>query len=1073
MLINQTEISGINLQNFILSFEEEASHQLTVTPYQNFLQDYEIDSYLFNQIRRFYSKYQTIISSIVIFDEESSRVLLKSEENYFSLSGIERNNRERVLINEKTVENRNDSLVYLLPIRAGGDTVANMEIGLDLTRAVGQELKLFHYSGRRSWYWCIDDQGKIIYFPEKSSDSVFMPGALDEITRDIANNYKGLIEHTLFSDNEISVFSAYYPIQIFKKRYGVVFSIDQKVWFGQVKTKTLIIIISFMFMIGLVIFYYSLIIRQRRKIEQKLVQSESQIKNILENLQVGVVIINKHNLAIEFVNKNAADMLQYDVGDLLRKKSSNFLFSGHEKSRSFLYQDDFLLTEEQTLQRQDGSVMNILNTISNIEYRGNPCLLETFFDITDRKKAEIELLQMNENLREQSELSQILASKAEAANKAKSDFLANMSHEIRTPMNAIVGFNTLLRQTKLLPEQEEYLTFTEEAIKTLLKIINDILDFSKIEAQKLFLDKINFDLDAILDNIARIVGINAFQKGLEFVLIRDKNTPIHLIGDPLRLEQVLLNLTNNAVKFTETGEIIVKVSLVEQDFSHIRLVFEVQDTGIGFSPDQYEGLFGAFTQADSSTTRRYGGTGLGLTISRHLVELMEGKMTVESTPGKGSTFSFSANFQISQDEDENDVFELRDLGKLELVMVVDDNRSVKYVVRNYLSDLVEEFVEAESGEDALRLYREMLEEGQIPDLIILDGNMPGEDGLDTWRKIKEMHQDEPLPRVIVTTVYGKGKSRMAAVEAGIDSFIMKPITRSSLFDSLLHEFGHPMAMKKPRKESNLPDVIEEEIRILIVEDNEINQDVLYEMLKKSGYMVDIAGDGLEALEKLQTKMYDLVLMDLQMPRCDGYEASFRIRNELQLKDLPVIALSADALKGTKEKALESGMNAYLSKPLDVDALYKTIRFWTEGNKRNDKDEDPVVLKSGGSLEGLKLNAIDWQVGLERVDGDMQAYMERLSEFKVETKSIIEQIGVSLIKKDNDNAAGMVHFLIQRSEDIGSIVLSEAVKSFNLVLQSDTFDREKIQLLLNGIKDYLVLVYFDIEQIQKVTVKSAI
>ena len=1063
MLINQTVISGNNLQNYILSFEEEAKHQLTVTPYQNIIRNDKIDSGLFNQIRRFYSKYQSLINSIRIFDSVNSRYLKKSEENYFTITEIRKSQPDSLLEEETTVEMRQGNLYYLLPIREGGLVVANMEIELDLPGAVGLELKRFHFTGRRSWYWCIDEEGRIIYFPELTSRESLESDALDVILNDISMNFEGLIEHSLPMDGDISVFSAYYPIQIFNNRYGVVFSIDQKVWFGQIKSKTLIIIISFIILIGLISIYFSLIIRQRRKVEKKLVQSEGQIKNILENLQVGVVIVNRNTMLVEFVNENAANMVQSDSTDLVGSKSSLFTYEEGLKNSPGITQKKILITKEQVIERADGSSMNILNTISSMEYRNHPCLLNTFIDITDRKRAEIELLDMNENLREQSELARILASKADAANKAKSDFLANMSHEIRTPMNAIVGFNTLLRQSDLTSDQQEYMDFIEEAIKTLLKIINDILDFSKIEAEKLYLDEVDFNLDEVLDNISRIVGINAFQKGLEFILIRSKSTPVNLVGDPLRLEQVLLNLTNNAVKFTESGEVIVKVTLIEQDFSHVTLSFEVHDTGIGFSPEMQEGLFSAFSQADTSTTRQYGGTGLGLTISKHLVELMGGSMAVKSTPGSGSVFSFAANFKISPNKEELATNELVKLGKLSLVMIVDDNSSVQQVVKNYLSDLAEDFIGAESGEDAVQRYQNLLAMGRIPDLVLMDWSMPGFDGIETWKKIRDLHQGQPLPRIILTTSYGYNEPRNKAEEEGIKSFIMKPITRSSIFDAVLNEFGGGMVIKEPRKKTKLPDTANN-ISILIVEDNKINQDVLHAMLKTSGYRVDIAADGLEALAKLKQNSFDLVLMDLQMPRCDGYEATRRIRHELLMTSLPVIALSADAMKGTREKALDAGMNAYLTKPLDVDALYETIQQWLGSGSAGMKESANNSDKEFSQTENLDLEVISLSTGLEKASGQWDIYAKMLKEFRKETKSITEQIGVNINRKDTGLAEEMLLSLQEKAAAIGADFLSDAVKSFTLVLKSGALDREQNQLLLNGIKDFLVLIYSDIDLI---------
>ncbi len=1053
MLLKQTEISGNNLQNYILSFDDELKYQLTVTPFNELLDNPVVDSNLFNQIRRFYSKYQSIINSITIYDSVHQRSLLKSEENYFTISGIVRNLKESELIEREKVIYVGDLPIYILPIRVNGEVVANLEIGINLPKAVSQELKKFHYTGRRSWYWCIDEKGNIIYFPSTSSHSVLDPEDLEYITMDINQNYQGLIEHTLFFDKDISVFSAYYPIQIFNRPYGVIFSVDQKIWFGQIKTKTLIIIVSFIAMIGLVIFYFTMIIRQRRKIEKKLVQSERQIKSIFENLPVGVVIINRENQQVEFANKNAADMMQVDADSIIGQVFDLYLCDGSHDS-CCPDEEMFLITREQSLKKNDNTTLEILNTISPLEYQGHPCLLETFIDITDRKKAETDLLEMNESLKKQTELATILASRAETANKAKSDFLANMSHEIRTPMNAIVGFNSLLAQTSLTPDQKEYMSFTEDAVKNLLKIVNDILDFSKIEAQKLLLDSVEFNLDEVLDNTARIVGISAFQKDLEFVLIRDKDVPVNLIGDPLRLGQVLMNLTNNAVKFTEEGEVIVRVSIAEIDEMSVRLLFEVRDTGIGLKEEQLEGLFTAFSQADSSTTRQYGGTGLGLTISRHLVELMGGSIGVESRPGKGSLFRFDAVFQESKS---SLVFEMESLDgffKIPRVMIVDANSSVKYVIRNYLSELAEEFLEAESGETACRMYEELYRDDCTPDLIFIDYKMTGMDGVAAWNRIKTIHEGKNLPKVVLVIAYGQEYIKDTAAASGIHRILMKPITRSTIFDSILHEFGHSMATRKRESMASVfPDTLDEEMRVLVVEDNSVNQDVLKQILTKAGYSVDIAENGLEALEKLENHTFDLVLMDLQMPKCDGYEATERIRKELKLETLPIIALSADALKGTKEKALEAGMNSYLTKPLDVDVLFKEIKTRTRGKDKQNLLEQDFPESS----------SLNWQQGLERFMGDLSSYRVILETFKKNNEKIIERIGVSIHRKDLDEALRMVHSLAGSSGNIGADKLSQSARSLEIVLRSRKVDQEQIQLLLNGIKDSLVLVFSDIER----------
>ena len=475
---------------------------------------------------------------------------------------------------------------------------------------------------------------------------------------------------------------------------------------------------------------------------------------------------------------------------------------------------------------------------------------------------------------------------ADSANQAKSDFLANMSHEIRTPMNAIIGMAHLALKTELTPKQKDYLDKIQSSASALLGIINDILDFSKIEAGKLDMESVEFNLDDVLDNLANLVTVKAHEKeDLEVLFATGQDVPRFLVGDPLRLGQVLINLANNAVKFTESGEIIVATELLEQDEAGLSIKFSVRDTGIGLTGDQIGKLFQSFSQADTSTTRKFGGTGLGLTISKRLVNMMNGEIWVESEPGQGTTFSFTANFGLGRKKVKKRLVPSSDLRGMK-VLVVDDSATSRTILQDMLESFSFEVTPAASAQEALEEIQSA-ETDQPFELVIMDWKMPEMDGLEASEHIKKHQGLRKIPAIILVTAYGREEVMQRAEQIGLEGFLIKPINPSVLFDAILQALGEWTAEfpQAADKKDNIEDLKHlQGAQILLVEDNEINQQVAMEILQGAGLKVTVANDGRKGVEAAVKSQYDAILMDIQMPVMDGYAATRKIREwEEQLK----------------------------------------------------------------------------------------------------------------------------------------------------------------------------------------------
>ena len=578
---------------------------------------------------------------------------------------------------------------------------------------------------------------------------------------------------------------------------------------------------------------------------------------------------------------------------------------------------------------QDGAAV-ILSTV--VQFGGNALALAVFAVIASLM---LQNERVNHQVAKRTEELSLATDAAKAASRTKSEFLANMSHEIRTPMNGVLGMATLLLGTQLNETQRDYARSIAASGESLLNIINDILDFSKIEAGRLEFESVDFDLQIMIEDIADILAVSANEKGLELSCFIDPAVPCFLVGDPGRLRQVLLNLANNAVKFTSQGEVDIRAEMKEETESRVEILFEVKDTGIGIPEDRINRLFKSFSQVDGSSTRKYGGTGLGLAISKKLVELMNGQIGVRSETERGSIFWFSVWFrkQTKPSDSALAAKPVTDL-KSKRILTVEDHAANRAIIDAYLRSWGCESVLAQGGREALALLQKAVQDKSPIDLAIIDVMMSEMDGETLGRIIKNNPLLQNTCCVLLTPRVMSGNVARVR-EKGFDAYLTKPIKRSQLFSVLQAVFardpaGIPGNLKKnPMTCFALAEHQKQQIHILLAEDNPINQKVALNMLGRFGYHTCAVGNGKQVLESLALRHYDLILMDIQMPEMDGLETTRAIReSQSNYNRIPIIALTANAMKGDDEKCYAAGMDDYIPKPIDATTLVEKIRHWT-------------------------------------------------------------------------------------------------------------------------------------------------
>jgi two-component system sensor histidine kinase/response regulator len=758
-----------------------------------------------------------------------------------------------------------------------------------------------------------------------------------------------------------------------------------------------------------------------RELLDQVRNTEERTRLILESTAEGIYGLATDG-RITFVNSAACRMLGFTPDEIVGQLAHPLIHHHRPDGRVYPVEECPMRAacQEGTDRRVDDEFLWRKDGVGfPVEYGAKPIVKDghilgavvSFADITERKQQEHDLKGAKAH--------------AEEATEMKSMFLANMSHEIRTPMNAIIGLSHLALKTPLSPKQHDYITKVHNAGTSLLAVINDILDFSKIEAGRLEIESTSFKLDDVISSVTTLTAQKAHEKGLEFLAHVARGIPEHLVGDPLRLGQILTNFVNNAVKFTERGEIRLDIELLERTGEKVQLKFSVHDSGIGMTPEQSAKLFQPFTQADMSTTRKHGGTGLGLTICRRLVELMGGRIWLDTAPGVGSTFHFTVWLGVG--DAKNPVIPER-LTRLR-ILVVDDNPAAREILQEPLAALASCVDVVASGPEAIAAIKQ--QDVLDPyDIVFMDWRMPGMDGLQASRQIKADETLRSKPAIVLVTAFGCEEVREQAEGLALDGFMVKPVTRSMIVDTLMEIFasgpGFVAATADGGDSSRLGGA-----HVLLAEDNDINQQIALELLESAGATVTVSVNGREVVDRLvrDPGAFDVVLMDLQMPVVDGFQATAKIRADKRFAKLPIIAMTAHATIEEKQKCLAFGMNDHVAKPIDPAALFETVsRFYKPAARPPTASVSPAAEKNSvpaidGELPSVP--GLDTRDGLLRVAGNRTLYLRLLRQFGEQQAHTLGDISAAFAQGDSVLAERMAHTLKGVAGNIGAKAVQSA------------------------------------------------
>ena len=792
-------------------------------------------------------------------------------------------------------------------------------------------------------------------------------------------------------------------------------------------------------------------ISSRVKMESELKDNLQVLNILMDSMPIGVVIVDAATRIIERVNPSAAAMFGAEQDFIIGNICHNFLCPAEQCQCPILDKKHTVDNSDRIMIQSNGTKIPVIKTVKIIRIGNQEKLLECFIDIRQRKKIEDDLLGANNKLKEVAEQSKHLAIQAEAASLAKSYFLANMSHEIRTPMNAIIGMTFLCLKTNLDETQKQHLLKVDKAAKSLLRLLNDILDFSKIEAGKLEIEATEFDVMDVIDHVKNIASMRAQEKELEFLIDISSFFCPKIIGDSLRLSQVLINIVGNAIKFTEDGFVILKVNFVQLDTATVLLEFEVSDTGIGISVETIDSLFSPFSQADVSTTRQYGGSGLGLSISKKLIEAMGGIIEVKSKLGEGTTFLFNVPLAVSSSTCPYQ-FEIDARFASKVVLAVDDNSDSLFLLEKYLLMQGVNPLLANSGNEAISILESL---DRPPDMIITDWKMPKLSGIEFIRCAKNKNLIDENTILLILSAYSSEQLKEQSFNEGFHAYYSKPLTpkdvRSMLFDS----FGFIDKVMHSEEDIIELDDLEnwyfEPATILLVEDNIVNQEVAKAILEGVNLKVILASDGYNAIELINENKIDLVLMDLQLPGIDGFEVSRRIMADDKFKDIPIIAMTAHAMTDVKDKILASGLRGHLPKPIDIRELYSVLSNFLKSSQKNINKGNKISGKFETEKFPACIEGVAVEKYLEKFNYDYKICAEILRSVYIDCARHSLDIYRSVDSRDKEKLLFLSHTIKGMAGNIFASSLQIAAKSLEDDLKLDKNYDKSFDLIKSELK----------------------
>ena len=911
-LLKQTQICGYEIEQTGQSFRSEANKILFSNDLAYFFESPDIKDQSIKQLELFYSKFDQLITNIIIFDNNKNVFsLFKDRKNQF-ITDTYTTHDQRELKFREVIETVGKDSYFYLPIFKNNQVTGNLLVTFEIVNYIASVFEKSHL-GTTQWQWLIDleDEGKIV--TNNLAGEELNVTQMLRISEGLLEGVQGSIKHSIIlGEEKEEIISAYYPTQIFSKEYGVVFSLKTDFIAKTVVKNAIIISVVTLLLISLIIFIFVFFILRKGSEEQDLKESERALKQLIESLPIGILVLGSDNI-IRRTNKAALKMFSLKgEEDLVGKDiSDRFLFGKnllHMSKFGSSFDANQIITYE-----KNGDEIVIYKKDIPVVLQGEEVLVEAFIDVTPLEKA-----------RKQESL----------ANEAKSDFLAKMSHEIRTPLNGIIGMAEAFLHQKLNKEQQEFAVIIRKSADLLLSIINDILDFSKIEAGKMMLEEIPFRLGNEVQFASQLFSAKASDKNLELNLHIEPDVPDNIIGDPFRLRQVLSNLIDNAIKFTDEGKIEVRVTKKEEYSGNITLQFDIEDTGIGIPEENIDGIFSSFVQVEGSISRKYGGSGLGTTISKQLVNLMGGEIWIES-PSRifinpefpGSRFSFTievfSNEKIKKDIDFEDITKYHQIKTLiinektetdDLLLECFQNFGISSYVSTF-QDRTIDMIKTNANNKAER-YKMIL----IHDTKSFDG----------FQVAQKLHLNKLSDKflIIILSANDKKGNFARSKKLGVDYYLLQPFQSSEIFDLIQDNFTN---IQLEMEESPTLDKIPKNLKILVAEDNLINQKVATTIFKNLGFEITIAENGDDVLQKVKEKKYDIVFMDIMMPEKDGFDATENLRKSGY--KIPIVALTADTNVESREKVLAVGMDDYIPKPIRVDEIKRVLIKWFSGSAK--------------------------------------------------------------------------------------------------------------------------------------------